>query len=131
MAKRNKQKKARDRGAVNTHHLCWPRKAWNSGYAHALRQHWYFCVEIPANTLHRQIHEEIHGIPVPDGRAAKVAYEQVELLEKRGALHPEASIETRLSLLIAIFDCFEQPTADGFKHQLRIVRRFRNEKTPP
>lgn len=130
MSKRSKQKrKQRDRGVENTHHLCWPRKNWNGGYAHAIRQHWYFCVEIPAQTLHRVIHEEMSGIPVPDGAVARGAYEQVVLLEKQGALHPEASVETRLSLLIALFDCAAQPTADGFKEQLRIVRRFK--KAPP
>lgn len=129
MSKRNKKKKARDRGTVNTHHLCWPRKCWNTGYAHAIRQHWYFSVEIPANTLHKYIHEQMECIPVPDGMTARGAYEQVVLLEKQGALHPEASVETRLSLLIALFDCAAQPTADGFKKQLRIVRRFK--KSPP
>lgn len=126
MAKKNKKKKKQTtHKAFNTHHLCWPKAKWNSGYAKALRNHWYFCMLIPANTLHKYIHSEINEIPVPDGHAAKIAYEQVVLLEKQGALHTEASLETRLSLLIALFDCFVQPTADGFKKQLRIVRRFK------
>ena len=130
MAKKKKKKAKVKReystsSALNNHHLCWPRKRWDSGYARALRTHWYFNVMIPADTLHRDIHTEMSGIPVPDGHAAKIAYEQVVLLEERGALHPKASVETRLSLLIALFDGFVQPTADGFKKQLRIVRRHK------
>lgn len=126
MSKRRKRKrKQKNKGVENTHHLCWPRRRWDSGYAHAIRQHWFFRIEIPAQTLHRTIHVEMSGIPVPDGAVAREAYEQVVLLEERGALSPEASIETRLSLLIALFDYAAQPTADGFKEQLEVVRRFK------
>ena len=127
MSKRNKKEKNR---AFNTHHLCWPRKRWDRGYARLLRYHWYFIVEIPADTLHREIHARIEGIPVPDGRAAKSAYEQVVLLDERGALHQGDTVENRLNLLAALFDCIEQPTADAFREQMFLVHRF-NKKAPP
>lgn len=69
------------------------------------------------------------GVPAPHDSAAKEAYEQLVLLNGFGVLHDNDSIEERLKLLIAIFDCIAQPTADGFRKQLEIVQRHKKE--PP
>lgn len=114
---------------LDKHHLCFPRRGWNKGYAHALRHHWYFVTEIPRETLHARIHESVTNVPVPSGQSAKDAYEQVVMLESYGALHKEDPIEKRLGLLIALFDCCEPKTADAFKRQLETVRKF-NKKAP-
>ena len=71
---------------LDKHHLCFPRKSWSTGYAHAIRLHWYFVTEIPRETLHAQIHEAVTNIPVPSGQNAKDAYEQILMLEYYGAL---------------------------------------------
>lgn len=129
MAKRKKKRSDRYNKQTNAHHLCWQRRHWSNGYAKALRNHWFFIVEIPAGTLHRTIHEKMNEIPVPNPAAAKEAYEQVMLLERAHALRQDADVETRLRLLIALFDCSSQHTADAFKKQLRIVHEF--NKAPP
>lgn len=112
------------RQTCDKHHLCWPRKKWNTGYARAIRNHWYFIVEIPKKTLHPAIHNQMTHIPVPRGLAAKSAYEQVVMLEQYQAIHKDDPIEKRLTLLIALFDCIEQPTADAFRKQLEIITNF-------
>jgi hypothetical protein len=61
--------------------------------------------------------------------AAKCAYEKLVLLDENGALHDDDPIEMRLSLLVALFDHSAPATADGFREQLSIVRRFYDE--PP
>lgn len=84
---------------------------------------------IPKTTLHRFIHENMTHIPVPSELAAKGALEQLRYLEKYGAISDDDPIEKRLGLLAALFDCVAQPTADGFREQLAIVRKF-YEKPP-
>lgn len=114
---------------LDRHHLLWCRRDWRIGYAHALREHWYFRMAIPKNTLHARIHESIACIPVPSGTSAKEAFRQLTFLETYGAIHKSDSIEKRLKLLIALFDCQEPATADALKQQLRIVQEY-NKKAP-
>lgn len=49
----------------------------------------------------------------------------LEYLEKYGAIGPDDPIEKRLTVLIALFECIEQPTADALKEQLRLVHEFK------
>lgn len=113
----------------DNHHLLYPRKAWSKGYRYALRTHRYCSVLIDKKNLHRNIHAKITHIPIPSECNAQCAFEQLDMLWKHGALHDEDSIEKRLALLIALFDCMEQPTADALRKQLEIVRSF--YKKPP
>ena len=117
MAKTNLAEKDR-------HHLCYPKSGWNRGYVKALRDHWYLRATVPKHSLHTEIHRRVTSVPVPRGRSAKAAYEQLLMLEHYGALAPYDTLEKRLSLLVALFDCVEQPTADAFSKQLEIVREF-------
>lgn len=130
MAKKKKRYKKRRAPKVysrscDIHHICYIRRSWNSGYPRKIRDHPYFKISIPRDTLHRMIHSELKEIPVPSELAAKSAYEQILLLENYCALHYGDPIEKRLSILIAIFDCSAQETADGFRKQLEIVHEFR------
>lgn len=115
--------------ATNRHHLCWERRRWNYGSLKALRSHPYCNIEIPALTLHRTIHEQMRQIPPPSLESAKDALWHLWYLEKMGGISLDDNIEKRLSVLIALFDYTDQPTADGFKKQLQIVREF--YKKPP
>lgn len=114
---------------LDRHHLLWCRKDWNTGYAHALREHWYLRMTIPKSALHVPIHESVPNIPVPTSSSAKEAYAQLTLLETYGAIHKSDPIEKRLKLLIALFDCQEPETAEALKKQLRVVQEY-NKKAP-
>lgn len=75
--------------------------------------------------MHKAIHRRIDNVPVPKSTNAKNALEQLRKLEAYGAIHEDDTIEMRLELLAALFDCVEQPTADAFRRQLQVVREYK------
>lgn len=135
MAKKRKRRYKRNGKAIkhnnvmDRHHLCYQKNKWRNGYLLALREYWYCKILIPRDTLHKMIHCNVVDIPAPKGASAKSALEQLGYLEKYGSISEFDSLERRLELLAALFDCCDQPTADGFREQLRIVREFK--KAPP
>ena len=60
-------------------------------------------------------------IPPPSQENAKTALWHLQYLEKYGGISDRDPIEKRLQVLIALFDCSEQPTADALRKQLKIV----------
>lgn len=110
------------------HHLCWPRSSWNAGYAHAIRNYPYFVVELPKDTVHREIHHQMRQVPVPSAFAAHTAWQQIKILEHFGVLHPDDPPEKRLGILVGLFDCSSQKTADAFRRQAKIIRKYANKK---
>lgn len=112
------------RNVKDRHHIMWIGAQWSGYWAKQLRLYPWFIVLIPRDTLHRLIHHEMSGIPVPRESSCREAYVTVMDLEKRGALSPEASVETRIELLIALFDCVEPATATALKKELDIVKKF-------
>lgn len=109
---------------LDKHHLFFIGRKYGNGYLCSLRQYWYCVIYIPRDTLHRYIHENLAMIPVPRPESARAALEQLKYLEKYNAIHDEDPIEKRLELLIALFECTEQRTADALKKQLNIVHEF-------
>lgn len=109
--------------ATDTHHLFWQRRYWNYGNVKALRVYSYCHLIIPTN-LHREIHLNINNIPIPSQRNAKIALWHIRTLESYNAINSNDSIEKRLQILIALFQCVEQPTADALERQLEIICRF-------
>ena len=75
--------------------------------------------------IHRYLHVHLACIPPPNGRIVKEVIEQLQMLEYYGAISLDDPIEKRLKVLIAFFDCVEQPTADALKEQLRLVYEFK------
>lgn len=125
--KKSRRKKNPRSGSIylrDTHHLCYQKNKWTRGYLRELRDYWYCRILIPRNTLHRQIHLEVPDVPAPSPISAKSALEQLGYLEEYGSITEFDSIERRLELLASLFDCSDQPTADAFRAQLEIVRRF-------
>lgn len=116
-----KTKKSTDR-----HHLLWYRKDYSKGWAKRLRDHWYCSVEIPRDTLHRQIHYEISHIPVPRVVITKSALEQLYSLERYGGISCNDDIRKRLKVLCALFDCAEPRTYEALKRQYDLVCEFYN-----
>lgn len=108
----------------NRHHCCFIKAKWGAHYARMVRDSHYFIIEIPRDTLHKYIHAHMTEVPVPNEAAAKKAYESLVLLDRNGVLDDDDPIEMRLLLLVALFDHSAPATADGFREQLSIVRRF-------
>lgn len=115
--------------AINGHHLCWQRRYWKKGAIKELREFHYCVVQIPKNTLHKYIHEKMNLIPVPKEENARFALEQLEYLYSINAIRNDDTLDKRLNLLAALFDCVDQPTADAFRKQLSIIHDFYEE--PP
>ena len=122
---KKKRRLTKTMSGFDCHHLCWLRKSWDYGYSRKLRIHPYCRVFLPKDTLHQYIHRHMQYVPVPSAEATKCALEQLALLTKYGAIHEDDPIEKRLTVLTALFECIEQPTANGFREQLRIVREFK------
>lgn len=128
MAKKKRKKKRSSypcNCGNNSHHLLWQRRLWNKGAVKTLRSYHYCIVDIPANTIHRKIHESIRAIPVPRQESAERVLWHLQYLEKFGGIKSNDSIEKRLKVLIALFECSEQPTADALKKQLSIVHELK------
>lgn len=113
---------------TDKHHLLWYKREYNKGWAKILRDHWYLRVEIPRDTLHKQIHCGVSHIPVPKAINTKAALEQLSLLENFGALHNDDPIDKRLMVLMAVFDCCEPATYAALKKQYEIVCKFYNKE---
>ncbi len=122
--KKRKQKRVYRNNAKDLHHLLWPRRDWKGGAIWELRKHWYCSVLVPRDTVHREIHHYVKKIPTPKYCNAKSALAQLNYLEKYGALHKDDPIEKRLKVLIALFECADEETADALKAQLEIVNRI-------
>ena len=127
--KRRAERKAHIASAMDTHHLCFQRRYWKGSSVSEFRSYWYCKIDIPKDTLHRAIHEGMNHVPVPKPVNARGALWQLKKLHEYNAIHDSDSIEKRLEILIALFDCAEQPTADAFRKQLEIVHKF-NKKSP-
>ena len=122
-AQARKQKPVHTDKVKDLHHLCWPRKKWHNGYAGVIRNHWYFKVYIYKNTLHKEIHGVMQGIPVPDVAVAKQAVMRLRTLEHEGRLHQSDSVETRLRLLASLFP--KTATGLAFNRQLSVVQHYK------
>lgn len=110
--------------ATDCHHILWYKKEYSKGWAKRLRDHWYCRLEIPRDTLHRQIHHEVAHIPVPRVISIKSALQQLEILERFGGISADDTIDKRLKVLMAIFDCCEPATHNALKKQLDVVCKF-------
>lgn len=104
----------------DTHHLLWYKRDYSKGWAKRLRDHWYCRVDIPRDTLHKEIHNQVSYVPVPGACAIKDALFHLNLLERFGGIGPNDPIEKRLQVLMALFDCCEPATYNALKKQLDI-----------
>lgn len=109
---------------TDRHHILWYKRDYSKGWAKRIRDHWYCTVEIPRNTLHKQIHYEVSHIPVPRVMSIKSALEQLELLERFGGISRDDDIEKRVMVLMALFDCCEPKTHEALKKQYEVICKF-------
>ena len=125
-----KSKKAKT--PFDRHHIFYIRREWNKGKLDKIRLHPYSIVPLHRDTIHRYLHVHLACIPAPSSRVVDGVLQQLDMLEKYGAIGPDDCLEKRLTVLIALFECIAQPTADALKEQLRLVREFYiNKKAPP
>ena len=122
--RKTKRKAPRITNAYDRHHLLWIAKEWSHGELRKLRYHHYCIIPMHRDTIHRFIHARMSYIPPPHETTAKFVLQQLIELEEFGAISAGDPIEKRLKVLAALFDCWEQPTADALRKQLRIVREF-------
>ena len=130
--KRKRRKKKRSKGhtvyktknANDHHHILWQKNKWSQGYVYKLRDHPYCKISIPRDTLHRHIHLEMIGIPVPSQDAAKFALDRIGCLEERGLISLNDTFEKRLKVLIAFFEGNEPDTTEALKKQLEIIQGY-------
>lgn len=111
------------------HHIFWIRKEWSKGELNKLRLHPYCIVSLRRDTIHIFLHTHLAYIPTPRPLIVKEVLHHLKYLEDYGAISLDDPIEKRLRVLIALFDCVEQPTADALREQLRLVYEFK--KAPP
>ena len=109
---------------LNHHHMLWPRKKWRKGYGGKLRCFWYLRPLIPADTLHRYLHENMVGIPRPNELLCESALEQLQILDRKGILHKDDPLPLRLELLICLLDTGDSPTAKALKQQLELITSY-------
>ena len=110
--------------AKDRHHLLYQKRHYR-GILSELRNYEYCVVLIPKDSLHRLIHEYLGDIPAPKPVNAREALWQLKVLYRYGGIHDDDSIEERLKVLISLFECVEQPTADALKKQLSIVQSYK------
>lgn len=124
------KKDKKNKNPLDRHHIFYPRKEWNQGKLDKLRLHPYCIFSLDRDTIHRYLHIHLAFIPTPSRKIIDRVIFQLNALEKRGAIGPADSLEKRLIVLTALFECSAQPTADALKEQLRLVREF-YKKAPP
>ena len=127
--KRNTKARQHSHPVMDKHHICWTERSWSHGALLELRLYWYCIVMIKRDALHAYIHHNMAFIPPPSELHAKMALEQLGYLESANVISEFDSLERRLDILAALFDCCEQPTADAFRKQLELVRAYKHN--PP
>lgn len=115
------------RKSTDKHHIFWYHRDYSKGYAKKLRDFWYCTIEIPRDSLHRQIHYEVSHIPVPAIYNIKEAIEQLKLLDATHVLHSDDNFQIRLKVLMALFDECEDGTYQALLKQYLIVCKFYNK----
>lgn len=107
------------------HHIFWTHNEWKKGELDKLRLHPYCIVKLHRKTIHKYLHLNLACIPTPREESVEYILFHLQCLEEYGAIKTNDSIEKRLTVLIALFDCIEQPTADALREQLRLVCEFK------
>lgn len=125
VSKKKREKRKPNYRAKDRHHILYQKRHWNRGGLKILRDYDYCVMYIPRDTLHKQIHEWVFDVPAPAEHYAYEVIRQLQEMEQRGAISDKDPIEKRLKLLIALFDCIEQPTADALRKQLHIVYEYK------
>ncbi|MDO4802564.1 MAG: hypothetical protein Q4A15_10405 [Prevotellaceae bacterium] len=126
MSKKKKRKVPRkfDPNRCDWHHFLWIKSKWNTGYAKRLREHPYCGAYIPQMTLHREIHQELSNVPLPDGKYCKQALEAINSWLEAGFISLDDPVEKKIEMLIKCFKVNCPNTAKVLEKQRQIVSEF-------
>lgn len=124
VSKKKKKSKRFDPNRCDFHHLLYQKRFYYTGYAKRLREHPYCGAYIPQMTLHREIHQAIPNVPIPDGKYCKQAYEAIENWLEAGYIAMNDPVEKRIDILIKCFRVNCPKTAKALTEQKKIVARF-------
>lgn len=113
----------------DTHHIFFSKLIFNGKWTAKLRSYPYCIATIPKSTLHKDLHKDLRYVPVPKEVNAEDALNQLETLKKYGAISDDDNLVKKLTVLVGIFECSEQPTADALRKQLAVAKAFYEE--PP
>ena len=108
--------------------MLWQKRHWKQGYAKLLREHEFFKVMVPQQTLHRLIHSKVEAVPMPDGVSAKMAYDELAKLFVEGVIHDSDTIERKLIIAIKLFSKLSPLTAEALSEQLRVFYSWREKQ---
>lgn len=128
---KKKVKTRKEKSPFDRHHIFYIRKEWKKGKLERLRMHPYCIILLDRDTIHRYLHVHLGCIPTPSEKIIDGVIQQLDYLSEYGAISLDDSLEKRLIVLTALFECIAQPTADALKEQLRLVREFNIKKAPP
>lgn len=111
-------------GKRDKHHILYPRRTYDAGFAKRLREFPWLRVEIPM-CKHKVIHQEIERIPMPPAKRMKEALFTLERLASEGRLDRDATLEQRIDVLICIWGRYPEctPTCNALREQKRIIRK--------
>lgn len=129
--KRNRRQRPTNYVRTNLHHLLWLRAKWDKNtYARAIRHNWYFKVLIPAETLHKAIHQEIpNGIPMPSVGELKEACMLLAEMDRNGDLREDDNVMIRSLVLTTLFDK-DTATYKALRKQYDIIVEFYTAENP-
>lgn len=109
---------------INTHHLLYPKKNWDSGYRKKLRDHPYTRVDIPCDSLHKEIHKKIFEIPIAREEICEEVYKTLTDLLNRKVI---TLADDPIKKLLVLTDLFEERysyTARKLKLQNGVIIEF-------
>lgn len=92
-----------DEVVYNVHHILWQGRFWDTGWSKKLRTMDYLKVELPRDTLHASIHNQIADIPKPNGQQCKKAYWAILDGLHDGTLSMDDDIVKRIDFLLDVW----------------------------
>lgn len=104
--------------------MLYQKRYWNHGYAQKLRNNWYMKIMIPKDTLHRDLHEKIHDVPVPNEEDCRIALIVLRELSIRGVISDNDPAWVRLDTLIEIWKGTNPTTIEVLKWQRDVIFKF-------
>ena len=126
--RKNEEKLAIKRGEKDHHHLCFPRKSWNSDNRLRLRR-MHYCICVLEKPLHNKIHIEVGLVSIPSDEVAGEVASKLETLLVNGLISCQDPPEQRLRLLASLFSEKAPWTANALYEQARVIDEY-NRRLP-